>query len=237
MGSECLLSALQLRWTPTQHCDPSGWLQGLVHWIFWNTEAWWSGISPAEQAAMLQWMEADLAKANANRAAVPWIISSAHKAWWMDTTIEPPSGAGASAWKILTAGGVDLFLTGHIHQYARYLPIYPTAANGAGAIDKNCSKAYGNTTNPAATYTDPAYMVTIVSAAPGDQEVNGRAPAAVDVNDRSKHELGQDGLETSTNNYGGCCAVAGGATHLISLTLYRFFFNPPLPYVYPLLAI
>jgi hypothetical protein len=30
---------------------------------------------------MENWLAADLAKANANRAAVPWIIALAHKAW------------------------------------------------------------------------------------------------------------------------------------------------------------
>lgn len=178
---------------------------GQTHWLFWNTEAFWSGISPAEQATMLAWMKADLAKANANRAAVPWIISSGHKAWYMDDTLTPPAGAGSEAWRILTEGGVDLYLTGHIHQYARYLPIYPNAANGAGAVDTQCNSGnLGNSTNPAAVYTDPAYMVTIISAAPGDQEVNGRAPASVDANDRSRHQLGVDGLETTSNNYGEC---------------------------------
>jgi len=30
---------------------------------------------------MINWLRADLAAANANRAAVPWLIAVAHKAW------------------------------------------------------------------------------------------------------------------------------------------------------------
>lgn len=109
---------------------------------------------------------------------------------------------------MLSEGGVDLYLTGHIHyvrrargvpppwvagrassalwqhayhqltypscaspcppwQYARDLPEYPCAANGTGAVDFNASSPNrGNDTNPAVTYTNPAYMTTIVCAAP-----------------------------------------------------------------------
>ena len=52
-------------------------------------------------------------------------------------------------------------------QYARDLPEYPCAANGTGAVDFNASSPNrGNDTNPAVTYTNPAYMTTIVCAAP-----------------------------------------------------------------------
>ena len=55
--------------------------QGLAHYIFIDTEAYWS--QPVDsQTAMENWLAADLAKANANRAAVPWVIGLGHKTWW-----------------------------------------------------------------------------------------------------------------------------------------------------------
>ena len=53
---------------------------GLAHWVLWNSEAFWA--QPLDsQTAMINWLRADLAAANANRAAVPWLIAVAHKAW------------------------------------------------------------------------------------------------------------------------------------------------------------
>jgi hypothetical protein len=53
---------------------------GLAHWVMWNSEAFWA--QPVDsQTAMINWLRADLAAANANRAAVPWLIAVAHKAW------------------------------------------------------------------------------------------------------------------------------------------------------------
>lgn len=77
---------------------------GLAHFLMWDSEAFWS--QPADsQLAMLNFIQADLAKANANRAAVPWIISLAHKAWYMDSTLDCPSGKGCVVWDVLTKAG------------------------------------------------------------------------------------------------------------------------------------
>jgi len=55
------------------------------------------------------------------------------------------------------------------------------------------SKNLGNNTNPVAVYTNPLYMVSVISAAPGDQEVNRRLHAPVAA---PQHSV------TSSNNYG-----------------------------------
>jgi len=105
--------------------------EGLAHFIFWDSEAFWA--QPADsQTAMVNWLKADLAAANANRAAVPWVIGLAHKTWWMDDTLQCPSGAGCVVWQLLSEGGVDFHVMGHIHYYARDLPEYPNAGK---AID------------------------------------------------------------------------------------------------------
>lgn len=190
---------------------------GLAHWVMVNTEAWWARPA-AEQAAMMAWLKADLAAANANRAAVPWVIVSGHKAWYMDDTLAPPTGAGADLWRVLTEGGADLYLTGHVHLYSRLLPLYPNAHNGSGAVDTACASAGGNASNPTGVYVDPAFMTTIISAAPGDQEVNldgsARPPAPVDAADASRHGLSIDGLVTSSLNYGFGVLTVVNASHL-----------------------
>ena len=84
---------------------------GLTHFIFWDSEAFWS--QPVDsQTAMVNWLRADLAAANANRAAVPWVIALAHKTWWMDATLQCPGGAGCIVWQLLEEGGVDLHYMG-----------------------------------------------------------------------------------------------------------------------------
>ena len=83
--------------------------EGLVHFVLWDSEAWWA--QPAEsQATMLAWLRADLAAANANRAAVPWLVSVSHKSWWMDDTLQCPNGPGCIVWQILEEAGVELAL-------------------------------------------------------------------------------------------------------------------------------
>jgi hypothetical protein len=141
-----------------------------IHFVFWNSEAFWAQ-PVASQEAMMNWLEADLAKANANRANVPWVVSLAHKYYYMDSSLEP-TAAGGAVWKLLNEGGVDLYVTGHIHQYNRLASYYPNANNGAGVADLDCITAGGITGAQVDTYTDCKYMTTIITAAPGDQEVN-----------------------------------------------------------------
>jgi hypothetical protein len=72
----------------------------LTHFIFWDSEAYWS--QPVDsQTAMMNWLKGDLVKANANRATVPWVIALAHKTWFMDDTIQCPSGAGCDIWRVI----------------------------------------------------------------------------------------------------------------------------------------
>lgn len=151
---------------------------GLTHFVFWDSEAYWS--QPVDsQTAMMNWLKADLVKANANRATVPWIIALAHKMWTMDATLQCPSGAGCDIWRVLEEGGVDLHAMGHIHYYARFVPTYPNANNGTGVDDTACmNNNLGNVTNPAGVYSNPLYMTSIVTAAPGDIEPNRRRELA-----------------------------------------------------------
>jgi len=138
---------------------------GLVHFIFFSTEVYWSQADVvARQAA---WMAADLAKANANRAAVPWLVAIAHKAWSMDTTWCPPGGGPCTAngtWfdEPLQAAGVEFMFVGHQHEYRRYSPAYGT--RGLLDVASMSGPSYS-------VVTDPRYMETIVTGAPGCPEV------------------------------------------------------------------
>lgn len=180
---------------------------GLAHFVMWNSEAWWAQSADSQQA-MLNWLAADLAAANSRRSTVPWLISMSHKAWWMDDTLQCPSGAGCVVWQMLEEAGVDIAFVGHIHTYARDAPEYPNANNGTGAVDMACvGNNTGNSTNIEVTYTNPKFMTLIVSGAPGDQEVNRRrlhAPAAGAPN----HQL------SGTNNYGFSMLTIVNATTL-----------------------
>ena len=61
---------------------------------------------------------------------------------------------------MLEAGGVDVLFCGHVHYYNRYAP-YDTVTG-----DTDTASVSADTF----TYTNPKYMVTIVSGASGDIE-------------------------------------------------------------------
>jgi len=109
------------------------WNQGPVHFISINTETDWPGASeekvgdggflPAgafgRDGEFIAWLEADLAAATASRTLRPWIVVGGHK----------PLGNMAKSpfMALLTKYGVDLYVAGHSHSYARS---WPTRASG-----------------------------------------------------------------------------------------------------------
>ena len=175
------------------------WDAGLVHWIAINTELWncphmapggntesfWSSVwNPKTNRSLVDefmpWLEADLAKANANRESVPWIVGFAHKGWYMQPEVNFSMIDDA-----LHRGGVDLFFGGHIHVYQRFFPLR-TAPYGPNAskpnnrpadIDFDCASTENGPDYDHAgliannTYINPKYMATIIVGGPGDPEV------------------------------------------------------------------
>lgn len=104
-------------------------------------------------------------------------------------------------------------------------------------MDTKCSSPnLGNATNPIAVYTNPAYMVTIVTAAPGDQEVNRRELSA------PAEGAGQHSV-TSINNYGyGFCELVGATLGGCRAALFRRLWRQsscalPLPSLPPTVTI
>lgn len=55
---------------------------GMVHVVSYNTEAYFDGDVNATVEAQYNWLKADLAAAQANRDAVPWIIAMGHRPFY-----------------------------------------------------------------------------------------------------------------------------------------------------------
>jgi hypothetical protein len=112
----------------------------------------------APKGAQLDWLEADLQKAVANRDQVPWIIVSGHR------PIISASGVHntqANAFlDLLTKYDVDLYLSGHEHLYERFYPL-DTKGNA-------CATNYASKTG-CVTY--------IVNGDGGNQEGNSKVPS------------------------------------------------------------
>ena len=87
---------------------------------------------------MFAWMEKDLARAQANRADVPWIVVHGHRSIYCscDGDCGPdavkvrdgvPQADGTTLYgmeDLLFKYGVDLFVNGHEHDYERSWPVY-----------------------------------------------------------------------------------------------------------------
>lgn len=142
---------------------------GGVHVASFSTE---HDLEP--QAA---WLRQDLARAAANRRAVPWIVVMAHKPLYCSTNdyydckIGCQKIAGAME-AILQENSADLFLAGHLHNYERSWPVFK-----------------GNVT--AKSYSDPDSPVHVVIGMAGDVEgLTNKWMAAPDWRARRDARLG-----------------------------------------------
>ncbi len=90
---------------------------GNAQWISLDSEADLDEGSP-----QISFLQAALEKANANRAAVPWVVVTLHKPLYcsMEGT---PGGYADKLEGILNKNGVDLVFTGHMHGYERIHPV------------------------------------------------------------------------------------------------------------------
>lgn len=96
----------------------------------------------AADGAYLRWLEADLKAADANRERRPWVIAMGHRPW----NFANPGRSSTSAEAEAHAGlfkkyNVDLFLSGHEHNYQRAFPLgnntaTPTIITGGAGCDE-----------------------------------------------------------------------------------------------------
>ena len=117
---------------------------GPVHFLSYNTEAYFDGPINSTVQRQYEWMRADLEQAQQRRAQVPWIIVQGHRPFYCNvgaktsvtgafkcdgeqeqSRVGPASQHGRYAVEpLFHEFGVDLALYGHVHDYSRFLPVY-----------------------------------------------------------------------------------------------------------------
>jgi hypothetical protein len=126
-----------------------------------------TGVEAGHFGNQLAWLEADLQKAQANRANVPWLIVGMHRPLYrrLDTNASSkPTGYSQDLQKAFEAlfikYNVDLVVAGHEHSYERQYPVANSVAimDGVSADSK--------------TYANPRAPVYIVTGGPGNPEAN-----------------------------------------------------------------
>jgi hypothetical protein len=139
------------------------WDAGLVHYVAISTEVYFgvSGGVDGNLKAMYAWVDADLAKANANRANVPWVVVHGHRAIYCSgghdcddqaTTVRDGLNGSYGLEALFFQHGVDLYVNGHEHSWERTYPIYQ------GKFD--------------ASYEAPKATVYVVTGAAGCKELH-----------------------------------------------------------------
>lgn len=71
----------------------------------------------------LTWFEADLIKANINRAHVPWIIVAGHRSFYSSQSTKPCVSCRLAFEHLLYQYEVDIYFGAHAHWYERFYPI------------------------------------------------------------------------------------------------------------------
>lgn len=122
---------------------------GLIHFVAFDSEVYHYYRDKGQIQRQINWLEADLIKANQNRERTPWIVSLAHKAWFMEKTDFSVFGP------LLHKYGVDLHLCGHAHNYQRLYPTY------------NDSVEYPTDNH---VYVNPKFKTVIVAGSAGSHE-------------------------------------------------------------------
>ncbi|XP_067651531.1 uncharacterized protein [Haliotis asinina] len=125
-----------------------------IHFVAYSTE---HDFSP--NSTQYLWMEQDLKKANQNRENVPWIMVFGHRPLYCTSIvciercdIEAPRYR-ANIEDLLYYQNVDIYMSGHNHQYERSYPVYKK---------RIAQKDYTNSLSP----------VYIVNGAAGNPELN-----------------------------------------------------------------
>lgn len=116
---------------------------GPVHLVSYNTEAYFDGPVNVTVQKQFEWLQRDLARANDNRARVPWIVALGHRPFYCNVAGHDSTGAlqcdgeqeqsrvgpaeqhgQLSVERLFHEFGVDLALFGHVHDYSRFLPVF-----------------------------------------------------------------------------------------------------------------
>lgn len=103
---------------------------GNVHVIAYSLEkdiGW--APDTEEGGAQYNWLEQDLAAANANRDQVPWIVMYGHRAFYCSSDDVLPCTLEATLYRhrlenMIHSNKVDMVIQAHLHNYERTLPVY-----------------------------------------------------------------------------------------------------------------
>lgn len=102
---------------------------GQTHFVMFSTEVFFSDELNVEK--MLEWVKDDLDKANMRRSAVPWIVAMGHRPMYCSTENvsedcrrQRKSVVRSALEDLFYDAGVDLVISGHIHDYERTWPVY-----------------------------------------------------------------------------------------------------------------
>ncbi|KAG2224631.1 hypothetical protein INT45_007876 [Circinella minor] len=141
-----------------------------LHLISFSTEVYFDGTDDMIQTA-INWLDADLTEANKHRKERPWIVLITHHPVYCsapdteDCTTKAQylrdgkvNAATGERWgglePVLLKHKVDLYLTGHVHNYERTLPVAQGKVAGNGALHNAASYVEvinGNAGPPEAT--------------------------------------------------------------------------------------
>jgi hypothetical protein len=135
--------------------------RGLTHFLVFSAEAYLYARNAAFLANQLAFMKADLS--GVDRTRTPWVVALVHKDYSME------GEAFAAFAPLLNAGGVDVLFCGHVHYYMRNAPFDSVA----GKADS------GSVSADTHTYTEPKFMVSIVSGSSGDHEDDHKCPTTL----------------------------------------------------------
>ena len=140
------------------------WDSGLVHYVAISTEIYFGVNAVGDNntcARQLEFLKADLARANANRQNVPWVVVHGHRSIYCScdgdcdgsaTTVREGSATCGGLEALFFDMGVDFFMNGHEHDYERMWPTYKDKTDQSNI--------------------DPKATIYIVTGAAGCQEMH-----------------------------------------------------------------
>jgi len=155
-----------------------------AHFIVLNTEVFWPRLDAVQAKRMLQWLRRDLQEANKpkNRAKYPWIVVFGHK----PTYHRQRGRAFFTLTDLLHKYGVDLYVGGHQHNYAR---LYPQRG-------KKVQASQGRF-----LYTHPKYITELTIGSPGNKQKIEKAapPKRLTANRIDKYGYGSLTIHNATH--------------------------------------
>ena len=149
--------------TEAETADGEEWYSfdyGNAHFVFLNDTVFMPAVIAGAER---EWLEADLRRADMNRANVPWIFVIHHKPLYTCLSNHSPNIDLRSAWQpLFDQYHVDMVIAGHNHVYERSRPIY-----GLTGVEGNVAATEGSNYEPRVTGGIPSGTVYVVAAGVG----------------------------------------------------------------------